>query len=327
MLRFCGNGWRRWRGRARAALAAFGLATVAGCGGPAPCGSPPCEPPVSFTASVEPLLQIVQAGETASFVVSVSDPGARSYQWLRDGVEIAGATQPTYRLVGTAVGDDGASFVARVTANDGKQASTGPAVLRVSSAPALRFEDGEFLPADWEVTRVSDPPQDGPTAVVARSASGGHPDAYLGIDFDLPAGQALIRVFHLQRAAAYDPVLQGAVLVADFGADCKSPPGNGAVYVSVTPMIEQAGRRFVYYEPLYCFPDWERAFSLVAVRADEFNLDDGPDCGPNLCRLDFSSNGAPLRLGFKTMGYVPLGSPAIKSALAVDNWTAAIWKK
>lgn len=54
------------------------------------------------------------AGETASFGVVAQGSGPLAYQWLHNGVPIAGATQATYQLVASA-GDNAAQFSVQVS--------------------------------------------------------------------------------------------------------------------------------------------------------------------------------------------------------------------
>jgi hypothetical protein len=85
-------------------------------------------PPVIVT---QPSPVNVVAGTGATF--SVLATGATTYQWRRDGVDIAGATQASYTLAATAVGDSGAVFSVVVGNANGSVTSTG-ATLTVTAA-------------------------------------------------------------------------------------------------------------------------------------------------------------------------------------------------
>lgn len=63
----------------------------------------------------QPVSVSVSAGQPATFTVSASGVQPLSYQWLRNGVAIAGATQSTYTIQSTTAADDGAQFSATVT--------------------------------------------------------------------------------------------------------------------------------------------------------------------------------------------------------------------
>ena len=76
------------------------------------------QPPASATASgpgitTQPASQTVNQGASVTFTVVASDPAA-SYQWLKDGVALQGATASTFRIGSVQVSDAG-SYVVRVT--------------------------------------------------------------------------------------------------------------------------------------------------------------------------------------------------------------------
>lgn len=78
----------------------------------------------------QPRSQTVAVGQSASFAVSVAGTGPFTYQWLRDGTAIAGATDPGYRTPPTVPADDGARFAVRVC-NDVFCVRSDDAVLNV----------------------------------------------------------------------------------------------------------------------------------------------------------------------------------------------------
>ena len=82
--------------------------------------------------TVQPVGQTVAEGDPALFAVAATG-GGLVYEWRRDGVPIAGATGPVYRLPAAAAGDDNATFTVRIT-NPRGEATTSAAVLRVVSA-------------------------------------------------------------------------------------------------------------------------------------------------------------------------------------------------
>ena len=79
--------------------------------------------PLSVTASV---------GQAATFIVNASGAAPLSYQWLRNGVDIPGATTPTYTVPFVSMSDNGVSFTVRVW-NGSAQVMSSPATLFVQS--------------------------------------------------------------------------------------------------------------------------------------------------------------------------------------------------
>jgi len=70
--------------------------------------------PTAPTIATQPVSATAVAGETASFGVAAQGSGPLAYQWLRNGVPIAGATQATYQLTATQ-GDNAALFSVQVS--------------------------------------------------------------------------------------------------------------------------------------------------------------------------------------------------------------------
>lgn len=126
--------------------------------------SPPPTAPVIGAA--EPADLSVIEGDAAVFSVNASGTGPLSYQWKRNGVEIAGATASRYTLAGTAqAADDGSTFSVEVRSPWGAATSRG-ARLTVAPAvpPALAAgEPGdqtvvEGSPATFDVDPTGTPP-------------------------------------------------------------------------------------------------------------------------------------------------------------------------
>jgi glucose/arabinose dehydrogenase len=75
----------------------------------------------------------IAGGQTATFRVTAVGTPPLSYQWQRNGVDIAGATSPTYVLAAAQAADSGAQFRCRVT-NAAGEAISNPASLTVTVA-------------------------------------------------------------------------------------------------------------------------------------------------------------------------------------------------
>lgn len=118
--------------RASSILLAAALAlTACGGGGGIPAAPPPQA--VQLAAiTAQPASQNVVAGQSVTFTVSASGDGL-SYQWQRDGKDIAGATGAGYTLANVQALDDGASFTV-VVKNAGGSVSSAAAMLKVTDA-------------------------------------------------------------------------------------------------------------------------------------------------------------------------------------------------
>ena len=112
---------------------AFVVSLVAACGG----GSD-APPPVVIPAPVitsQPASQMATAGQSVTFSVGLKDATGASYQWLRNGTDIAGAGGASYTLPITQLGDSGSTWSVRV-ANSGGTVTSSAATLTVAPAVA-----------------------------------------------------------------------------------------------------------------------------------------------------------------------------------------------
>lgn len=87
---------------------------------------------VGPTITQQPLSVTVQPGQTATFRVTVSGTSPLSYQWQRNGVNLAGATTSSYTTPPASLSDNGTTFRCRV-ANSYGSATSASAVLAVRS--------------------------------------------------------------------------------------------------------------------------------------------------------------------------------------------------
>ena len=310
----------------RAAIGVLGVLVIVGSGGGggALVGFPDYVDPGSLPPSVtvSPSRITVKPADTVVFTAFAFN--AATYQWRRNGVDIAGARSRTYQLVGTNLGDDGAQFSIVVT--NGSGTATATAVLQVSPFPPTIYEDGEFEPANWTAQTVrAEPAEGGHKVTVSRRDSGGNPGAYRSIGYEMPAGPSSIDVVHFSLSATYDPATEGPIYGVDFRLACI---GTGSP--EAWPAIEQAGRRFVRDRCsgvcFVCSGHWLNAFDMLSLQADEFFQLDGPACGPSETCPDFSETGAPIRFGFLTEALVGASQPATPSQ-GIDNWKVMIWRR
>lgn len=338
---------RTWLRRiALAGVAALGLLAVIGCGGGG--GAPECSffsnvcnpvinpSPATPAVSIYPPKLTVQAGASATFTAQVIGIDQPALQWQRsaDGgvnfVDLAGATAAAYTLARVQFADDGAFFRVDLRSSGGNTvlASSNAGRLLMSSMPAVVFADGEFDPADWRVSAIADPAQNGPTHSEDRSATGGLPGAFRHMLHTMTAGPSSLRVFNAKASAIYDPQALGAIHAIDYAEDCdRLSAASSSFNVLSYPMIEQAGRRYVSKLGRGCLSLWVNNFNpLASLVATDFVQVDGPACDPGASCPDFSAGGAPLGFGFERRVSLQAGLPAGSIEHGIDNWKISVWR-
>ena len=87
------------------------------------------------TISTQPASQTITAGKTATFTVVAAGTAPLTYQWQKNGANIAGATATSYTTPVTATTDSGSKF-AVVVSNAAGTVTSAAATLTVSSAVA-----------------------------------------------------------------------------------------------------------------------------------------------------------------------------------------------
>jgi hypothetical protein len=94
--------------------------------------------------TAQPTNQTVTVGETASFSVTATGSAPLSYQWKKNGSDIAGATGATYTTPATAIGDNASSFLVVVTNSVGSVTSSTATltVSAVATAPVITVQPG-----------------------------------------------------------------------------------------------------------------------------------------------------------------------------------------
>jgi HYDIN/CFA65/VesB family protein/ASPM-SPD-2-Hydin domain-containing protein len=90
---------------------------------------------VAPTITTAPANQTVTAGQTASFTVVAGGTAPLSYQWQKNGANIAGAISASYTTPVTTTADSGSTFRAVVT-NTAGTVTSAAATLTVNAAPA-----------------------------------------------------------------------------------------------------------------------------------------------------------------------------------------------
>jgi len=96
----------------------------------------------------QPASQSILVNHSDTFSVGVNDTNGVTYQWLRNGTTLAGATSSSYTIPATALTDDGAVFSAQVTRGASQLTSSNAVLTVVNLTPpanptlTFNFNDG-----------------------------------------------------------------------------------------------------------------------------------------------------------------------------------------
>src|SRR5882672_2714889 len=159
---------------------------------------------VAPTITAQPLDLSILAGLTATFSVTATGTPPLAYQWLRNSVPIAGATNASYSLV-TALLDNGATFAAVVSNTAGSVTSRAArlTVTPIAVAPTITAQ-----PLDLSILA-------GLTATFSVTATGTPPLAYQWLRDSVPiagatnAGYSLVTAL-LDNGATFTAVVSNA---------------------------------------------------------------------------------------------------------------------
>jgi hypothetical protein len=107
---------------------------------PTPAPTPTPVPPVSTVTSItaQPQPQSTPPGGSANFAVSTAGPGPSAYQWIRNGVAINGASNPTLAVSPVQPMDNNSVFRVYLQTAEGALESA-PAMVSVSGSGARMF--------------------------------------------------------------------------------------------------------------------------------------------------------------------------------------------
>ncbi len=108
----------------------FALVFLAGCGG---MGSSTSGAPEIVS---QPVGQTVSVGQTATFAVSATSNSPLTYQWRKNGSNIAGANMASYTTPATTSADDGSTFQV-IVGNSSQSTSSAVVTLKVESPPSI----------------------------------------------------------------------------------------------------------------------------------------------------------------------------------------------
>jgi hypothetical protein len=138
---------------------------------------PPANPPAATapTISTQPAAASVTVGQAPTFTVAASGTAPFTYQWRRNGVDIAGATNASYTAPAVAMGDNGASYTAVVT-NSAGSVTSAAAVLTVTqpagTVASVKVEQNTaFLTAVGQTRLLAAGPVDANGAPVAGAVT------------------------------------------------------------------------------------------------------------------------------------------------------------
>src|SRR5712672_889958 len=79
---------------------------------------------VAPSIATQPASQTVTVGQTANFSVAASGTGPLSYQWMKNGAAVTGATSPNYTTPATTSADSGEQFSVKVSNSVGSATSS-----------------------------------------------------------------------------------------------------------------------------------------------------------------------------------------------------------
>ena len=141
---------------------------LSGCTGMVAANGTGSPAPVAPTITTQPTGQTVSAGQTATFTVAATGTSPLSYQWVKNGANLAGATSASYTTPATTTSDSGAKFDV-VVSNSAGTVTSATATLTVSAlavAPSITSQ-----PTNQTVTA-------GQTATFTVVATGTAPLSY-----------------------------------------------------------------------------------------------------------------------------------------------------
>jgi hypothetical protein len=127
-----------------AVLAAWSIPLLTGCSGagPAPFKLPP-PTPETVLITEQPVSQTIPAGQAAIFTVQVAGTAPFTYQWSKNGTQIAGATSAAYTTPPIDFSDSGAQYQVTVTnavSSETSKTATITVGARSPEANDLRFQ-------------------------------------------------------------------------------------------------------------------------------------------------------------------------------------------
>jgi len=186
--------------------------------------------PVPPSVSQPPLAVAVVAGQAAQFSVAASGSAPLTYQWLRNGAVLAGASSASYTTPVLALADNGARYSARVS-NGGGSVTSAEALLTVTAtavAPSIATHP-------LSVTASA-----GQTATFSVLAAGTAPLAYQWRRDGADILGAVTATYTTPALAAVDNAAVYSVRVSNSAGAVVSNGATLTVQASSSPLIGRA---------------------------------------------------------------------------------------
>ncbi|MCX8004390.1 MAG: immunoglobulin domain-containing protein [Burkholderiaceae bacterium] len=182
---------------------------------------------VAPSITAHPQNQTVTAGQTATFSVTAAGSAPLSYQWRRNGTDIAGATASTYTTPATTLADNGAQFTV-VVSNAAGSVTSNPATLTVQAAP---------VPPSITAQPQSASVTEGQTATFTVTATGTAPLSYQWRRNGTAIAGATASTYTTPATTLADNGAQFTVVVSNAAGSVTSNPAT----LTVTPASNVAG--------------------------------------------------------------------------------------
>jgi len=138
------------------------------------CGSSSATDPKIFPPSIvsQPESKTVTANQTATFTVAATGTPPLSYQWRKNGANIAGATAASYMTPSTTMSDSGSTFDVVVSNTAGTVTSAAATLTVVSAFAILNVNVANATKSTAQITWTTDRPSDSQVQYGTNAAYG-----------------------------------------------------------------------------------------------------------------------------------------------------------
>ncbi len=179
---------------------------------------------VAPSITAQPADQSVKSGQTATFSVSANGTAPLTYQWLRSGLPISGATSASYTTAAVGPYESGATFAVTVKNSAGSVTSRAAKLSVSAVAPSITTQ-----PADQSV-------KSGQTATFSVSANGTAPLTYQWLRSGLPISGANSASYTTAAVGPYESGTTFAVTIKNSAGSVTSRAAKLSVS-AVAPSI------------------------------------------------------------------------------------------